>query len=124
MPSSSPILAVAPCSIIANAPSTCGVQDPLVTSNYQHWGTRPDGSQEPYDTAAVSVVANVTMPYPEPGGSATVAPYGWASMQPGVRNQFMCRMQSKLMSGLVPCHSLVPLRPPGAVHKPNVRCLQ
>jgi hypothetical protein len=66
-----------------------------VSSNYQHWGTRADGTAEPFDTSAVSVVANTTMPYPETGGNATVAPYGWASMHPQERNQVMCRMQSR-----------------------------
>jgi hypothetical protein len=73
-----------------------------VSSNYQHWGTRPDGTAEPYDTSAVSVVANTTLPYAESGGNVTIAPYGWASAQPNERNQVMCRMQSGRRA-LEPC---------------------
>ena len=65
-----------------------------MSSNYQHWGTRSDGTAEPYDTSAVSVAANTTLPYAESGGNATIAPYGWASAQPNEKNQVMCRMQS------------------------------
>jgi hypothetical protein len=65
-----------------------------VSNNYQHWGTRDDGSPEPFDTNVESVVANATMAYAETGGNATVKPHGWGSMQPKVRNQVMCRMQS------------------------------
>jgi hypothetical protein len=70
-----------------------------VTSTYAHWGSL-DGNPEPTDTSALCAAANNAQSFAEPGGNATLAPFGWASRACEDKTQYMCRMQSGWRAGL------------------------